>query len=105
MGGQDGGALERVQASFQNQGLMRLLGAHVVEAGEGRCVIEVPFSGELTQQERYFHGAVTGAIADTAGGYAAFTVAPPTARCSRSSTKSTSWPRRGARSSWPAGRS
>jgi len=77
MGGQDGGALERVQASFQNQGLMRLLGAHVVEAGEGRCVIEVPFSGELTQQERYFHGAVTGAIADTAGGYAAFTVAPP----------------------------
>jgi uncharacterized protein (TIGR00369 family) len=69
--------LERVRASFEKQGLMRLLDARVVEAGEGRCVIEVPFSDGLTQQERYFHGAVTGAIADTAGGYAALTLAPP----------------------------
>jgi uncharacterized protein (TIGR00369 family) len=69
-------ALERVRASFEKQGLMRLLKAEVVEAGEGRCVIEVPFRDELTQQERYFHGAVTGAIADNAGGYAALTLAP-----------------------------
>jgi uncharacterized protein (TIGR00369 family) len=40
-------------------------------------VIEVPFRDELTQQERYFHGAVTGTIADNAGGYAALTLAPP----------------------------
>jgi uncharacterized protein (TIGR00369 family) len=40
-------------------------------------VIEVPFRDALTQQERFFHGAVTGAIADTAGGYAALTLAPP----------------------------
>ena len=69
-------ALERVRASFEKQGLMRLLKAEVVEAGGGRCVIEVPFRDELTQQERYFHGAVTGAIADNAGGYAALTLAP-----------------------------
>jgi uncharacterized protein (TIGR00369 family) len=69
--------LERVRASFAQQGLMRILGAEVVEAGAGICVIEVPFRDELTQQERYFHGAVTGAIADTAGGYAALTLAPP----------------------------
>ena len=56
---------------------MRLLGAEVVEAGEGSCVIEVPFKDALTQQERFFHGAVTGAIADTASGYAALTLAPP----------------------------
>lgn len=56
---------------------MRLLGAEVVEAGSGFCVIEVPFREELTQQERFFHGAVTGAIADNAGGYAALTMAPP----------------------------
>jgi len=71
------GPLERVRASFEKQGLMQLLGAEVVEAGEGRCVIEVPFREELTQQERYFHGAVTGAIAHNAGGYAALTLAPP----------------------------
>lgn len=69
--------LERVLASFRRQGLMRLLGAEVVEAGEGWCEIEVPFHEGLTQQERYFHGAVTGAIADSAGGYAAMTLAPP----------------------------
>lgn len=52
-----GGALERVRASFRRQGLMGLLGAEVVEAGEGRCVIEVPFREDLTQQELYVHGA------------------------------------------------
>ena len=69
--------LERVRASFGKQGLMRLLGARVVEAGEGTCTIEVPFSEEVTQQERYFHGAVIGALGDNAGGYAALTLAPP----------------------------
>jgi uncharacterized protein (TIGR00369 family) len=71
------GSLERVMASFRKQDLMRLLDARVVEVGEGRCVIEVPFRDELTQQERYFHGGVIGAIADNAGGYAALTLAPP----------------------------
>jgi acyl-coenzyme A thioesterase PaaI-like protein len=58
---------ERVRASFARQGLMRLLGAEAVEVGEGTCVVEVPFAEGITQQESYFHGAVTGAIADTAG--------------------------------------
>ena len=71
--GHDAG--ERVRASFARQGLMRLLGAEVVEVGEGTCVIEVPFADGITQQESYFHGAVTGAIADTAGGYATMTIA------------------------------
>lgn len=70
-------ALERLRASFAKQGLMRLLGAEVVEAGEGTCVIEVPFDDGLTQQARYFHGAVVGALGDDAGGYAALTLAPP----------------------------
>jgi uncharacterized protein (TIGR00369 family) len=56
---------------------MRLLGAKVVEAGEGFCTIEVPFSEAVTQQERYFHGAVIGAVGDNAGGYAALSLAPP----------------------------
>jgi len=38
---------------------MGLLGAKVVEAGAGTCVIEVPYRNDLSQQERYFHGAVT----------------------------------------------
>ena len=56
---------------------MRLLGARVVEAGDGRCTIEGPFSEDATQQARYLQGAVIGAAGDNAGGYAAFTLAPP----------------------------
>jgi uncharacterized protein (TIGR00369 family) len=70
-------AEERVRESFAKQGIMKLLGAEVVEVAEGRCVIEVPYSDELTQQQRYFHGAVAGAIGGSAGGYAALTLAPP----------------------------
>jgi uncharacterized protein (TIGR00369 family) len=69
-------AFERVRESFAKQGLMDVLGAQVSEVGEGWCVIEVPYSDKLTQQQRYFHGAVAGAIGDSAGGYAALTVAP-----------------------------
>jgi uncharacterized protein (TIGR00369 family) len=67
---------ERVRESFARQGIMGLLGARMTEVGEGRCVVEVPYSDGLGQQQRYFHGAVAGAIADSAGGYAALTLAP-----------------------------
>jgi uncharacterized protein (TIGR00369 family) len=76
-GSAGGDPLQRVRESFERQGLMRLLGARVVEAGEGHCTLEVPFSEGVTQQERYFHGAVIGAVGDNAGGYAALTLAPP----------------------------
>src|SRR5215217_7559559 len=70
------GTFERIRDSFAKQGIMRLLGAKVTEVGEGRCQIEVPFRDDISQQQRYFHGAVAGAIGDRAGGYAALTLAP-----------------------------
>jgi uncharacterized protein (TIGR00369 family) len=69
-------AFERMRESFAKQGLIGLLGAQVSEVGEGWCVIEVPYGEKLTRQQRYFHGAVAGAIGDRAGGYAALTLAP-----------------------------
>jgi len=39
-------------------------------------VVEVPYSDGLAQQQRYFHSAVAGAKADSAGGYAALILAP-----------------------------
>src|ERR671910_3305158 len=76
-GGERGdGMFERVRESFARQGIMDLLGARMTEVGEGTCVVEVPYSDGLAQQQRYFHGAVAGAIADSAGGYSALTLAP-----------------------------
>jgi uncharacterized protein (TIGR00369 family) len=66
----------RVRDSFGRQGLMKHLGAKLVELGPGHVAIRVPFRAELTQQHNYFHAGVSGAIADSACGYAAYTLMP-----------------------------
>ena len=66
----------RCLESFGRQGMMQLLGARLIAAGDGRAVIEVPYRPDLTQQNGYFHGGVVAAIADTASGYAAYTTMP-----------------------------
>ena len=68
----------RIQESFARQGLMRSIGARLVEVARGRVVIEVRYAATLTQQNGYFHAAVSAAIGDTAGGYAACTLMDPT---------------------------
>lgn len=67
----------RLEASFAAQGLMRHLGAQLAEAAPGRVLLRLPFRPELTQQHGYFHAGASSAIADSAGGYAAFTLFPP----------------------------
>jgi uncharacterized protein (TIGR00369 family) len=63
-------------AIFDSQGLMRELGATITALAGGHCVIELPFSDRVSQQSGLFHGGIIGAIADTAGGCAAFTLFP-----------------------------
>lgn len=67
---------KRIQASFDNQGLMRHLGARLAHIAPGRVRIELPHRPEVTQQHGYFHAGAISAIADSAGGYAAFTLFP-----------------------------
>ena len=66
----------RVRESFSRQGLMKNLGAKIVLVEAGRAEIHVPYREDLTQQHGYFHAGVCGAIADTACGYAAYTLMP-----------------------------
>lgn len=66
----------RIRASFERQGLMAHLGARIVHVAPGRVRIVLPRRHEVTQQHGYFHAGATSAIADSAGGYAAFTVFP-----------------------------
>jgi len=70
-------AVQRVRDSFLRQGLMRHLGATLVDVARGRVVIRLPFSETLTQQHGYFHAGSTSAIADTAGGFAGYTCFAP----------------------------
>lgn len=64
----------RVRDSFARQGLMAALGIRVAEIAPGRVVLEAAFSPAVAQQHGYFHGAAIGALADSAGGYAAMTL-------------------------------
>ena len=72
----DPAIIQRVRDSFERQGLMRHLGAQLHEVSRGRVVIRLPYREELTQQHGYFHAGGTSAIADSAGGYAGFTLFP-----------------------------
>ena len=66
----------RVRASFQRQAAMRLIGASLSELRPGYCRIELPYRDDLTQQHGYIHAGILGAIVDSAGGYAGFTLFP-----------------------------
>jgi uncharacterized protein (TIGR00369 family) len=65
-----------VAESFARQGLMTGYGARLVEASDGRCVIEADWSDRLTQQHGFFHAGVASALCDSAAGYAALSVMP-----------------------------
>ena len=66
----------RVRESFDRQGFMDHLGARMVRLEPGLCDIEVPYRADLTQQHGFFHAGVISSIADTAAGYAAYSLMP-----------------------------
>ena len=70
---------ERCRASFGRQQAMALIGARMASIEPGRCEIELPFRADLTQQKGYLHGGIVGMIADTACGYAAYSLMPASA--------------------------
>lgn len=67
---------QRIQASFDRQGLMALLGARLSHIGQGTVRIVLPSRPEIRQQHGYIHAGATSAIADSAGGYAALSLLP-----------------------------
>lgn len=66
----------RVRRSFGRQGIMGLIGAQITRVEPGEVEIELPFREDLSQQHGFFHAGVTSTIADSAGGYAAFSLFP-----------------------------
>ena len=67
---------ERTRASFAKQGAMAFLGAILEKVEPGRVQIALPFRPELSQQHGFFHAGIVSTIADSAGGYAGFTLFP-----------------------------
>ena len=69
----------RVRESFARQGAMRLIGAELIDVAPGYCAIGLVPRPEIAQQHGYVHAGMIGAIVDSAGGYAGFTLFPPDA--------------------------
>lgn len=69
-------AAARCVESFGRQAFLRAIGAELESLAPGRCTLRLPFRPDLTQQHGFFHAGVLTTLADTAAGYAAFSLMP-----------------------------
>ena len=69
----------RVRESFGRQRAMTLIGAALTRVEPGLAEVSLPFSEHNTQQKGFVHGGIVGMIADTACGYAAYSLMPASA--------------------------
>jgi uncharacterized protein (TIGR00369 family) len=67
---------ERVRASFARQKLMSTIGAELTRVAPGEAEITLPYRDDLTQQHGFIHAGIVATLADTACGYAAFSLMP-----------------------------
>jgi uncharacterized protein (TIGR00369 family) len=68
---------DQIKQSFARQSVMRLIGAELGRIEPGLVEINLPYRTDLTQQHGYLHAGIVSTIADTACGYAAFSLMPP----------------------------
>ncbi len=66
----------RVRDSFARQPAMATIGARLTRVAPGLAEIELPVAAGILQQHGFVHGGVVGMIADSAGGYAGFSLMP-----------------------------
>jgi len=66
-----------VKASFAKQAVMAAIGAELMSVEPGIVQISLPYRADLTQQNGYLHAGIVTTIADSACGYAAYTLMPP----------------------------
>ncbi|HET6836667.1 MAG TPA: PaaI family thioesterase [Gemmatimonadales bacterium] len=67
----------RVRESFSRQSHMATLGAELVFIGPGEVHLAFPFAAQFCQQNGFMHAGAIASVADSANGYAAYTLAPP----------------------------
>ena len=72
----DPGYAARVRDSFGRQAAMRSIGATLTRLEPGYADVTLPYREDLTQQHGFIHGGITGMIADSACGYAGYSLMP-----------------------------
>ena len=67
----------RVRESFSRQSHMASLGAEIALIAPGEVHLAFPFAPQFCQQNGFMHAGAIASVADSANGYAAYTLAPP----------------------------
>ncbi|HEX7294774.1 MAG TPA: PaaI family thioesterase [Pyrinomonadaceae bacterium] len=67
---------EDIERGFARQSVMKLIGAELHKVEPGIVEIRLPFRADLAQQDGYIHAGIITTIADSACGFAAFTLMP-----------------------------
>src|ERR1041384_2058467 len=71
--------MDHVRDSCARQKAMSLIGASLPSVDKGESEIRLPWRADLTQQKGFVHGGIIGMIADSAAGYAAYSLMPASA--------------------------
>ena len=71
--------MQHVRDSFSRQKAMALIGASLAAVEAGASEITLPYRPDITQQKGFVHGGIIGMIADSAAGYAAYSLMPASA--------------------------
>jgi uncharacterized protein (TIGR00369 family) len=66
-----------INQSFAKQTIMALIGAELTRVEPGLIEITLPYRADLAQQHGYLHAGIVTTIADSACGYAAYSLMPP----------------------------
>jgi len=68
---------DEIKQSFAKQTIMGLIGAELMRVEPGVIEIRLPYRADLAQQHGYLHAGIVTTIADSACGYAAYSLMPP----------------------------
>ena len=68
---------KEIERSFAKQTIMGLIGAELTRVEPGLVEITLPYRPDLAQQHGYLHAGIVTTIADSACGYAAYSLMPP----------------------------
>ena len=68
---------DEVRQSFAKQAIMGLIGGELIRVEPGVVEIKIAYRSDLTQQDGYVHAGIVTTIADSACGYAAYSLMPP----------------------------
>ena len=68
---------DEITESFSKQTIMGLIGAELSRVEPGLIEIMLPYRADLAQQHGYLHAGIVTTIADSACGYAAYSLMPP----------------------------